>query len=151
LKAKVPETQIPQPTSSNGKGKEKASGNPTKTFKVRVVPPRIAATWGIPDVPERQGKVMLCAQNVLDRGRRKFQMEGDVHVRAELVKQEKEAQGVETSGDGKEADEAEKKDEGVEAWLVPWDEMPEGCVVLLGKVEEDWQKWGTVRSAYLAF
>lgn len=94
---------------------------------------------------------MLCAQNVLDRVRRKFGVEGDVHVRAELLKQEKEAQVVETSGDGKEADEAEKKDEGVEAWLVPWDEMPEGCVVLLGKVEEDWQKWGTVRSAYMAF
>ena len=43
----------------------------------------------------------------------------------------------------------QKENEGFEAWLGPWDEMPEGCAAVLGKVPEEWQGRSIVRSAHL--
>lgn len=119
-----------------------------KGFRARLVPARVAAAWDVPELPEREGRVVLCSRNVLDRARRKLGADEDVYVRMELVKEkshgpEREKSGeAETKPDG--SDEV-VKDEGIEGWLVEWNELPVGCVVLLGKNQADWQGWGTVR------
>jgi hypothetical protein len=96
----------------------------------------------VPDIPERDGRVVLCSRNVLDRARRKFGLEGDLYARMELVK---EKQDIAEQGGMADGIDHTKKDEGLEGWLVEWDELPEGCVVLPGRIESDWKRWGIVR------
>ena len=105
----------------------------------------MAASWGRPDGVEKEGKVLLCAPNVLDRARRKFGADEDVYVRLDMAREPKDEEKGHAEGEETKAEEEEKEDEGAQAWLVPWAEMPDGCVVLPGKTHDRWQEWGTVK------
>lgn len=116
---------------------------------MRLIPGRIASKWGTPpsDV-EAAGRVLLCGEDVVERVRRKFGVDTKhVHVKAVLRNQveEEQADSGEANGAINGKDEGEKKDEGVECVLVPWEEMPDGCVVMTGKVEKGWEEWGEIR------
>jgi peroxin-1 len=154
MKPKAPESQVIQPASSfvDGKGKEKATGTgssgPSKGFKARLVPGRVASAWGSPDSPGKDGKVVYCSRETLSRARRKFGADGDVLVSLERMRRkededttEKTQEAAATEG----AEGVEKREDKLECWLVAWEEVPDGHVVLAGKADEGWEGWQVVR------
>lgn len=131
-----------QPAVTTAKGKEKPTGS-SRGFKARLVPGRVASQWGKPPAQQVSGPVFLCAHNVLEKARRKFGVErGDAYVRGVAENKKPEAGNV-TNGD-KEGEEG-AKDDGMEGFLTEWDEVPDGCVVLLGNTSNEWEGWATIR------
>lgn len=135
-----------QPSGIGGKGKEQAPAK-TATVKARLVPGRIASQWGsLPDV-KVAGRALLCSEDVLERAKRKLGIKTDdmrVKVRLDKDVEKVEAASTEDASDAKDNEEGDKA-EGLECVLVPWEEMPEGCVILTGKMESAWEGWGRVR------
>lgn len=151
------ESQVIQPNGISGKGKEKATNGSTvaKGFRARLIPGRIASTWGQPECTEaKDGRVLYCGKGVMERARRKLGGSGDMMVMVEKVRLEGDD---ETPGKGEDGakDDATSKEAGekadsdaekqLECCLVEWDEVPDGHVVLGGQVHEEWDGWHVVR------
>jgi len=129
------------------KGKEKASGK-RSGFKARLVPGRIATKWGVPPTDiEASGRILLlCSEDVLERARRKFGLDTKhVHVNVCLRKDVDKAEPPDAPEDDNGEKPEKEADEGLECELVRWDEIPDGCVVMTGKIEKGWETWGEVR------
>lgn len=125
--------------NGSAKGKEKE-----KSIKMRLIPGRVASTWGRPVTPEvgELEDVIYCSEDSLRRVRRKLWDEGDGPVYVRMKKNEsiaKKAADVEAAKEGE-----EEEDVGLEGWLTGWDEVPDGCCVIAG-IKEDWSEWASIR------
>ena len=141
-KAKEESTTLNPPTSYI-KGKEKAGC--LKRFEVRLVPGRVASRWGTP--PETyQATVLYCSEDVLERARRRFgDTRGDINVKAVLNK-ETSVQDPAGEAEAKtDAESEESKETTLETSLVRWDELPDGCAVVIGEAGEEWKAWSRIR------
>lgn len=126
--------------NGNGnKGKEKE-----KSIKIRLIPGRVASTWGQPVLPEvgELEEVFYCSEESLRRVRRKLGDEGDGPVFVRMKRIEDISKKAIDNGDTKEGEEEE--DRGLKGWLTGWDEVPDGCCVIAG-TKEDWSEWASVR------
>jgi peroxin-1 len=128
----------------------KSSNGKIRSSRLRLVPPRVAATWGDielgDDVREQIGteKVCLCSPLTLRRVKRRLGQEGDgsIYVKLQLARS-KPVDAVQSVEEETKRDEVDG-DEGVGVWLVEWEEMPDGCLVLEG-AEGKYGQWGEVR------
>jgi len=124
--------------SGNTIGKEK-----DKSIKMRLIPGRVASTWGQPVPPEigELEDVIYCSEASLRRVRRKLGDEGDgpVYVRMKKIEDvsKKAIDNEDTKGE-------EEEDLGLEGWLTSWEEVPDGCCVIAG-IKEDWSEWASIR------
>ena len=119
-----------------------------------MVPPRVAARWGDSVIPQDQldkvgnDRIVVCSPDTLERVKRRLRSKGDgmLYIRLDLVGRENKGQDKREGEQASNGEpDAEREDEGLEGFLVPWEEMPEGCVALPGKVEEKWQGWSSVQ------
>ena len=103
-------------------------------------------------------QISMCSFSTLRRVRRKLGSgDGDGPTFIRLISSRRKAQGggddhgkstndtEKTGSRGSEVAAEQKGDDGLESWLIAWDEIPEGCVALLGRADEAWQTWGIVR------
>jgi hypothetical protein len=129
---------VESPLVNGNKGKEKE-----KSIKMRLIPGRVASTWGQPVLPEvgELEEVIYCSEESLRRVRRKLGDEGDgsVYVRMKRTETLKKAIDVEGKKEGE-----EEEDMGLEGWLMGWNEVPDGCCVIPG-IKEDWSEWASIR------
>jgi hypothetical protein len=135
-------TSVPQ---ADTKGKSKG-----KNVKMRLIPGRIAGQWGSPTLDEgievgELENVLFCSRGSLRRVRRKLaredEGEGAMYIRLERPSLPKVQ---DRDKEGEEEKEGKEVDEGLEGWLVAWDEMPDGCCVLAGAEKEGWAR-GIIR------
>jgi len=158
MKPKTPESQVIQPPSTSPivKGKEKAirssSSSTSRGFKARLIPGRVAAAWGAPDPHSAsglEGRVAYCSSGTLRRTRRKFGTDGDVFVGVEPVRPKESGTEVnkeqEGSAQADAVEDSQKQQEKLECWLVAWDEVPDGHIVLGGQADNGWSEWQIVR------
>jgi len=136
---KADPVETPHVNGNGNKGKEKE-----KSIKMRLIPGRVASTWGQPVSPEvgELEDVIYCSEESLRRVRRKLADEGDGPVYVRIKKNEnfsKKATDVEETKEGE-----EEEDLGLEGWLTGWDEVPDGCCVIAG-IKEDWSEWASIR------
>jgi len=129
----------PHVNGNGNKGKEQE-----KSIKMRLIPERVASTWGQPVFPEvgELEDVIYCSEVSLRRVRRKWGDEGDGPVYVRMKKNEsfsKKATDVEETKEGEDEEVL-----GVEGWLTGWDEVPDGCCVIAG-TKEDWSEWAGIR------
>lgn len=116
---------------------------------MRLIPGRVAGQWAQPSVGVEVGElenVIYCSEGSLRRVRRKLgqgqEGEGAIYVRA------KRPGMADTKDDGAEGGkENEEEDLSLEAWLMGWEEMPDGCCVLAGPARKNWSEWASIRSA----
>jgi hypothetical protein len=124
--------------NGNTKGKERE-----KSIKMRLIPGRVASTWGQPVLPEvgELEDVLYCSEESMRRVRRKLGDEGDgpVYVRMKRTETLKKAIDMEGNKEGE-----EEEDVGLEGWLTGWEEVPDGCCVVAG-IKEDWSEWASIR------
>lgn len=111
---------------------------------MRIIPGRVASTWGRPTPPEvgELEDVIYCSEESLRRVRRRLADEGDGPVYVRMKKTEslsKKATDVEATKEGE-----EEEDVGLEGWLTGWDEVSDGCCVIAG-IKEDWSGWASIR------
>ena len=111
---------------------------------MRLIPGRVAFTWGRPVTPEvgESDDVIYCSEDSLRRVRRKLVDEGDGPIYVRMKRTENVAQKATDVGAAKEGEEEE--DVGLEGWLTGWDEVPDGCCVIAG-IKEDWSEWASIR------
>jgi hypothetical protein len=126
--------------NGNTKGKEKE-----RSIKMRLIPGRVASTWGQPVFPElgELEDVIYCSEGSLRRVRRKLGDEGDGPIYVRMKRTESILKKKTTDGEATKEGE-EEEDVGLEGWLTGWDEVPDGCCVIAG-IKEDWSKWASVR------
>jgi len=111
---------------------------------MRLIPGRVASTWGRPTPPEvgELEEVFYCSEESLRRVRRKMGDEGDEPVYIRMKRTEsilKKTTDVEATKEGE-----EEEDLGLEGWLTGWEEVPDGCCVIAG-IKEDWSEWTSIR------
>ncbi|ORY27869.1 P-loop containing nucleoside triphosphate hydrolase protein [Naematelia encephala] len=156
-KAQVEKPQlIDSPSASTSKRTINTSKkSKEKGMKLRLVPQRVATQWGEPNLAPAQleaagsEKVGLCSAETLDRVKKKLgRKEKDEAVFVKLtqsLKGKEKAQADKVVASEKSKEVPEQNEEIVEVFLVSWEEMPAGCVVLTGKANADWQDWADVR------
>ena len=126
------------------KGKERE-----KSVKMRLIPGRVASTWGRPsdmEVGELE-EVIFCSEGSLRRVRRRLNLDGDGAVYVKMKSVDK-ANVKQEKAEDEAAEKEEEEDQGLEGWLTVWKEVPEGCCVIAGPAKEDWTEWASVRSAH---
>ena len=143
--------QISMPSSpSSSHPSRKKKEQKTKAFKLSLIPPRIASQWGDLDVPQDEldisgpDRLMVCSSDTLDRIRSKNgdTGSGPLWVRVDLDI----TAGIDTSSVDLQAPDVEEEGKlGMDAWLVQWDEMPDGCIAPLGMVDSEWHEHGQVQ------
>jgi peroxin-1 len=151
-KSKV-EPRVVSSSKTTAEADSSSSSKKEKSVKARLIPGAVAAAWGtLTDSEEVTGRVMLCAEDVVERARRKFAADGPhVFVKARLgqsnghVKEETAENPPQDEGSAEDGPDVKGEDTDVESWLVPWEEMPDGCVVLTGKIQKGWEGWSTIR------
>lgn len=150
-----PKAVVPVPVAapaSSSKPKAKAASK--KEASLRLVPARVAASWGEAVLSSDDYQVVggervaLTAPETLAKVRSRLgesSESGPLFVATRLVRQKdenEEAEQKEPEAEG--AKEEEQEEPPLEAWLVGWDEAPAGTVVLTGEVDKEWEDWGTV-------
>ncbi len=161
--AEIEESVIPAASSSSSTKPDATHGKKAKEqhVRLRLLPPRVASEWGRPEIPQDQldtlgsDRLALCSPETLRRVKRKLEIKGDglAHVRLELVRRASKDSSSQSQMDAKaDAGEAKAKEEDdrLEVWLASWLEMPEGCLALLGKTDDKWECWGSVRFVFSA-
>lgn len=140
------------PTRTNSSQKGKAAG---KEASLRVAPPSVATKWGTPDLSSDDARlvggdrVAWVAPTTLEkiRGRLGEGQEGSpLQVSLRLKKENKKEETPEAGDSAAEKPEDEEEPP-LEAWLVGWEEMPLGTMVLSGELESDWSTWGQAKVA----
>lgn len=90
-----------------------------------------------------------CSSGTLRRARRKFGTDGNVFVGVEPVRPKESGTEVtkeqEGSAQADAVEDGQKQQEKLECWLVAWDEVPDGHIVLGGQADNGWSEWQIVR------
>lgn len=139
-------TMIPSSPSPSQAAKSgvRNSGN---HLKLRLVPSRVAAQWGEPVIEQIQldkagnARLAVCSAETILVVKRKLALksEGLTYVRLEHIDAVAKAKIP-----NKEEGDKQQEHEEYEVCLCPWNEMPHGCVSLLGRSSEKWLGWSDV-------
>nr|ODO01145.1 peroxin-1 [Cryptococcus depauperatus CBS 7855] len=120
------------------------------TIKLRLVPPRIASSWGqfIPS-PEDLANVddetaLVCSEDDLQRIKRYLRATEDkpIYVKVESYSPLRDQPSTATQ--------QEPQAENAEVLLTSWKEMPRNCVTFIGKTKFWQEAWGTVAISLVA-
>ncbi|WWC88849.1 uncharacterized protein L201_003764 [Kwoniella dendrophila CBS 6074] len=138
-------------TSASTNGTKNVTSKSNGSVKLRLIPPRIAASWGKVNIPSgvTSAKVGLCSPHTLDKIRRKIKSKSptpEVNVALEQEKEEKDKSQESTkpisNGENGDSNNLAKQSD---LPVVEWDEMPDGYITVLGTIE-DWEsQWGSVK------
>ncbi|WWC62371.1 uncharacterized protein I303_104967 [Kwoniella dejecticola CBS 10117] len=141
------DTSTTQNGSSSSGSKSKAKG-----VGLRLIPYRVAMAWGDPGLPDAgPSKVALCSAHTLERIRRKLALRKNKDgVAVTLVEEDQEevpteAEQRSTDQAGGEPSKEMVKTKSTNLQLIEWDEMPDGCVSIVGGTEEWESSWGNVK------
>ncbi|WRT67611.1 uncharacterized protein IL334_004583 [Kwoniella shivajii] len=121
-----------------------------KGMKIRLIPPRIASGWGALSLPPKVAgdKVVLCSPGTLKTIKRRLKLDSDVlDVIVTSIGENDRGEKADRSipvpvGDGPDQENTVRESH---AQLVGWQEMPDGCMTVLGGTEEWESNWGKVR------
>ena len=134
------ETKVIEPVASTSAQESKAT--PTtkkgKSVRARLIPAKVAASWGDLDEVEGSGRVLLCAPDVLSRCRRMLGPGSQDAATITLIKEQASDLGP-FGGDA----EADTEDTTLDLALIEWDTLPDGSVVIPTS-EEAFEGWGVV-------
>lgn len=146
----------PAASSASSKGKSPAK---EASATLRVVPGRVGSKWGVPVLAalaaqvvgtDRVGWVSPSALNKIRRRLGHAQDGEPVYVGLRREKEQPEEDDREKKegapeGEAKEGEQEVEEELPLEAWLVGWDEVPRGCVVLAGEVDPTWSSWAQAK------
>lgn len=150
--AEAPKVMAPPPVAraSSGAGKGKAVA--VKGATIRIVPPKVAAQWGVAELSADDAhtvgadKVAFVAPATLNKVRARLGQDQDgapLLVTLRIKRADEEKKEDETpEAEPKEGENQEEEEPPLEAWLAAWDEMPTGCLALSGDLELEWKSWG---------
>ncbi|KAK8858426.1 hypothetical protein IAR55_002653 [Kwoniella newhampshirensis] len=147
-----PQTQhTTTPTASASNISNMVNGHSTsrRGLKMRLIPPRVAAVWGRPDISPSQlanvqgSSLALCSRRSFSRIKRKLALNEDKDLASVKISEVSDDEVGGPTGHDEDAKEERPKRE-AELQMLAWDEMPDGHVVIVGKMEDWLNSWNNV-------